>query len=62
MLTAKDLLTLDEDEIRARLLWIEELDGVSDGEKLESLKRVSHVLLAIMLTVAGRLGVPAASG
>ena len=56
MLTAQNLLTLDEDEIRARLLWIEELDGIGDNEKLEALQRLEHVLRAIMLTVAGRRG------
>ena len=62
MLSAQQLLTLDEDEIRARLLWIDELDGIGDNEKLEALKRVNHVLRAIMLVVGGRMGIRPAAG
>jgi hypothetical protein len=62
MLSAQQLLTLDEGEIRARLLWIEELDGVSDADKLETYRGLEHVLRAVMLVVAGRMGIRPAAG
>ena len=62
VMDASELIATEEEEARRRLLRIEGLDGVLDADKLNSLRRLEHVLRAVMLVVAGRMGARPAAG